>query len=440
MNIPADCVYEWLAGLFPSSLIYRFHPPGSKDIDNLEKVDDRYQSEALYQQSQFVKRVPVICNDQEPLEFARYNLTSADICQWWQRRLPQHLWPILQKQQHKWQILSRSNLGAVAQPNASDKFVLLHSERGGRNLELYQDVAVPAFWWSHALLARDWYRFAGNDMRLKLPYDLNFARDFNIYARSWTGSREYRLTFLSLVKAAKLLGNSHITFDHFDSGNHFSNHVFANKEFFLDTSLGVIPSSTIMPTASATYDPSDYTQNAIDVVLETIFDQDRIHLTEKVLRPIACGKPFLLMAPRGSLQYLKSYGFETFSGLMDESYDMIDDPVLRMQALIREMQMIVSLSPQKKKQLFAECHDIARRNQKHFFHDDFMYTICDEAKHNVNVAIEQVLKHHQSGTLLKKTLQHSDSSWQAITDHFAMQHGEAYRESATILHSCYKTI
>jgi hypothetical protein len=69
-------------------------------------------------------------------------------------------------------------------------------------------------------------------------------------------------------------------------------------------------------------------------VLETLFDDHRWHLTEKSLRPIACGKPFVLMATPGSLQYLRQYGFKTFDGLIDETYDSIQNPKQRLQAVL----------------------------------------------------------------------------------------------------------
>ena len=86
-------------------------------------------------------------------------------------------------------------------------------------------------------------------------------------------------------------------------------------------------------------------------MLETLFDDTRWHLTEKSLRPSACGKPFMLAATAGSLQYLRSYGFKTFSGLIDESYDLIVEPHLRLQSIAQEMQRISQLSPNKKYKL-----------------------------------------------------------------------------------------
>ena len=51
--------------------------------------------------------------------------------------------------------------------------------------------------------------------------------------------------------------------------------------------------------ASADFDIEDYNNTDIEVVLETLFDDTRWHLTEKALRPIACGQPFMFAATQG---------------------------------------------------------------------------------------------------------------------------------------------
>jgi hypothetical protein len=58
------------------------------------------------------------------------------------------------------------------------------------------------------------------------------------------------------------------------------------------------------------------------------------------------------MSTAGSLAYLRQYGFETFSGLIDESYDQITNPRQRLQAVIAEMSRISSLPAAAKTQLF----------------------------------------------------------------------------------------
>ena len=44
----------------------------------------------------------------------------------------------------------------------------------------------------------------------------------------------------------------------------------------------------------------------------------------------------MLAATPGSLQYLKQYGFETFHGLIDESYDTILDPRERLKTIVQD--------------------------------------------------------------------------------------------------------
>jgi hypothetical protein len=68
----------------------------------------------------------------------------------------------------------------------------------------------------------------------------------------------------------------------------------------------------------------------VHVVNETVFYDEKLHLTEKIFKPIVCSRPFILVSAPGNLKYLKSYGFKTFDTWIDESYDQIIDPSLRL--------------------------------------------------------------------------------------------------------------
>jgi hypothetical protein len=141
---------------------------------------------------------------------------------------------------------------------------------------------------------------------------------------------------------------------------------------------------------SADYNVEDYQSTEIEVVLETLFDDGRLHLTEKSLRPIACGHPFMLAATHGSLEYLRSYGFETFSPWIDETYDTIEDPAQRLNAIVQEMKRIADLSADDKTLLYARLKDIAIRNKKLFFSDAWQQSIVDEYKTNFDQALKQL--------------------------------------------------
>jgi hypothetical protein len=176
---------------------------------------------------------------------------------------------------------------------------------------------------------------------------------------------------------------------------HYGQHKFVNPVLAIArTDLEtVLPPNTHNSHASADYNNLDYAQTGIEIVLETLFDDSRWHLTEKALRPIACGKPFMLVATAGSLKYLRSYGFETFGNLIDESYDLETDPVARLAAVIQEMTRISSLNPSDKIVLWNQLHRIAERNKQRFFSAEWQASIVQEYVDNMNQAIITVNQH-----------------------------------------------
>jgi hypothetical protein len=252
--------------------------------------------------------------------------------------------------------------------NQFDQTLLLHSEQNSAEVVRFEQSGfVPVYYWSHAVIALDWFRYAEHDP--ELTFDLGkIQKDFLIYNRAWSGTREYRLCFVEQLLAKQLERHCNIGFNPEDS-EHYSTYQFANPEFqIVNYNLhDGLRLNTHDASASADYCADDYVAAGIEVVLETLFDDSRWHLTEKTLRPIACGKPFLLMATAGSLSYLKQYGFETFGEFIDESYDHITDSRQRLQAVIAEMSRISSLPPAQKARLFEQLHKIADRNRQHFF-------------------------------------------------------------------------
>jgi hypothetical protein len=111
-------------------------------------------------------------------------------------------------------------------------------------------------------------------------------------------------------------------------------------------------------------------------------------LTEKTLRPIACGQPFILASTAGALKYLQSYGFVGFDPYIDESYDCIQDPLDRISAITAEMKRIASHD--RRDYLSKELLARARFNQDRFFSDSFLHDVIGEYRHNLNHAIKSV--------------------------------------------------
>jgi hypothetical protein len=220
-------------------------------------------------------------------------------------------------------------------------------------------------------------------------------KDFLIYNRAWSGTREYRLKFAELLVDNQLSDHCAMGFNCDDSGNYrqhrFQNPAFQiqrqdleNYFFYNDT-----PSS-----ASADYNSVDYQSTELEVVLETLFDDDRLQLTEKILRPIACGHPFVLLSTVGSLEYLRRYGFQTFDPVINETYDTIQDPAERLRAVVAELQRIAGLDPAEKQKLYSTLREIASYNQQLFFSTAWQNSIINEYQENFKSAMEQLTQRH----------------------------------------------
>lgn len=119
----------------------------------------------------------------------------------------------------------------------------------------------------------------------------------------------------------------------------------------------------------------------LHVVNETVFYDDKLHLTEKVFKPIVALRPFILAAAPGNLSYLQHYGFKTFSSWIDESYDLVTNPELRLDMIVAEIIKLCSLSISDLQQMHLEMMPILNYNKKHFF-GEFRRIIVEELVNN----------------------------------------------------------
>jgi hypothetical protein len=270
-----------------------------------------------------------------------------------------------------------------------EKVLLLHSEQQSANVKKYQqDQFVPVYWWSHAVIALDWFRYAQHVVLKKHP-----KKTFLVYNRAWSGTREYRLRFAELLVQLDLQNSCQISINPIEPelGIHYDYHEFKNPVWRPQTILeNYFPINGTPSYYSADFDSDDYSATNIEVVLETLFDDDRLHLTEKSLRPIAIGQPFILAATAGSLAYLRSYGFKTFDSIWDESYDDIKDPEQRLYTITNLMAQIDNWGPPVREKKLAEAQVIADYNQQHFFSQEFFNFVVDELTANLTTALADV--------------------------------------------------
>jgi len=404
MSVPLDRLYNFLHDVcnHRDLIIYGFFPHGSRKITDLtvfltnDAIDGSDKSwETRYQ---YVRQNILFLHDQEPLNFDLYS--SPDVFE--------TLHPNFQIMQDQDEFITgmvKSLVGKIIQ-HLNFKIIfgfllykipvlLVHSEQRSSNLQKYQNIDfVGVYWWCHGVIARDWFRYAQHDVLLskRIP-----QQDFLIYNRAWSGTREYRLKFAELVVDHDLYSYCKMGFNSQDSTD-YRQHQFQNKGFQIQRQdleqyfFHNISNSL----ASADYCTHDYQTTNLEIVLETLFDDDRLHLTEKTLRPIACGHPFILVATQGSLEYLRSYGFKTFHNIIDETYDTIADPAQRLEAVLIEMKRVATLPHDAKQQVYDSLRSIAAYNQQRFFSTEWHNQLINEFKQNFDGAVADYTQRMQS--------------------------------------------
>jgi hypothetical protein len=378
MSVPLDRLYNFLNDICNRAvIIYRWMPHGSKKLDDLSllhELDPDHWSDGPLPS--------MICHDQEPLFYDLY--TKSDI----RDRVLREEHNTVNPGSKCWlraqtDFVSKLHLRGLPYLNKGsiyDKTLILHSEKRSEELKKYEaNDYIGVYYWSHALISADWYRYAQHDPKLNVDFS-EIKKDFLIYNRAWTGTREYRLTFMHELVKQDLQSTCLTSFARTDNGHLYLDHKFKNLNLSVDLQ-GLsqhFPPNHHDSASSADYNNKDYSCIAIEVILETLFDDSRLHLTEKTLRPIACGRPFILMATQGSLQYLREYGFKTFDGLIDETYDTIQDPRQRLEAVIQEMSRISALDTKEKYNLWNKLYEISQFNKQLFFSQQWQQSICQE--------------------------------------------------------------
>jgi hypothetical protein len=105
----------------------------------------------------------------------------------------------------------------------------------------------------------------------------------------------------------------------------------------------------------------------IYVPTETVYFGRRTHLTEKTFKAIALEMPFVLLAPAGSLDYMREYGFQTFADVFDESYDEETNDVQRIEKVVKLLKDLDSLTVKERHQIHRACLPIVEHNYNHFY-------------------------------------------------------------------------
>lgn len=272
---------------------------------------------------------------------------------------------------------------------------LCTSERDSENVEAVceQFGWKPLYYFFHGWAALDWYRGYDKTFLITPPNERKITKTFIAPNRIVAGERQHRLEMLYHIFRNGMLDN-HISCPEtcpaenisiLDAVTPLVGRYPDIKQVFANQSLPInFAGETDHPMHSCWLSLFDESaESLLYLVTETVATGRRHHITEKTFKPIAMGMPFVIVGTRGSLEYLRSYGFRTFEGIWDESYDQAEDAV-RIERIASLLRSLDELPPAAKQHLFDQAQEVIQHNWNHFYGGGFEAILWAELKDMLN--------------------------------------------------------
>lgn len=111
-----------------------------------------------------------------------------------------------------------------------------------------------------------------------------------------------------------------------------------------------------------------YAKSRHSLICECVEKQDLFYPTEKIAKPIIAKRLFVVIGPQYYLRDLKELGFQTFSSVIDESYDAEPDPYKRWNMALEQTKRLCA--PMSRYELF-KISTTVEHNYEHMMQLDF---------------------------------------------------------------------
>jgi hypothetical protein len=285
-----------------------------------------------------------------------------------------------------------------------NKFILVTTEKNSDTVDQIQAKynCPVVYYFHHVFAAHDWFRGSRYDSLLINPNQRQLTKKYITFNRLTSGIRAYRSLLISELIKHNILDQGYVSYDGNCSmgGSHVDHIQNLVKENLITQELANLAINNInsidlplridyqghdyIPNHSFVLSATHQSQESFCyVVTETCYWHRRDHLTEKIFKPIVSRMPFILVGPAHNLKYLRSYGFRTFSRWINESYDDIEDPVLRLEAISCELERICKFSLDELETILSEMQDDLDYNYNLFHSQEFIDTCWGELKTNL---------------------------------------------------------
>jgi hypothetical protein len=250
------------------------------------------------------------------------------------------------------------------------------------------------YYFYHAIAAQEMYL---DGFYLNQDFNLNFDKVFISYNNLLDNNRIYRTDFVARLYEAGIISDGLVSYNSLGSEHINLSHPLLStqsKEIIsknlnnLDKKL-TIDYDVVNGAMSCMSGLENNNRAFVHVVTETIFYEMKLHLTEKVFKPIVSKQPFLLLAASGNLAYLRRYGFRTFGDFWDESYDNIINPGKRMSAVVEILTQLANMPHAELVKMKLAMQEILEHNHHHFYHN-LRKTVVTELTDNMATALYNV--------------------------------------------------
>ena len=286
------------------------------------------------------------------------------------------------------------------------KFILITTEKNSSTVEqIQQRYNCPVvYYFHHVFAAHDWFRGVKFDNRL-IPIEQRQLKKKYITFNRLTGhARVYRSLLISELVKRNILDQGYVSYsDVCPDGGTYQDHLLACN--YIPTELAneaINNISKVTLPLRIDYKENEYIPNHSFVlstpvqsqesfcylVTETCYWEIKCHLTEKIFKPIVSRMPFVLVGPAHNLEYLRSYGFKTFSPWIDETYDTIEDPIERMTAIGKVMETICSRSLEELTSMLLEMREVLEHNYNLFYSQKFLDHCWNELAVNLKESFD----------------------------------------------------
>ena len=293
--------------------------------------------------------------------------------------------------------------------NCQGPFILVTTEKDSAPLDEITERYgwTTVYYFHHVFAAHDWFRSARFDARLVEPSQRQLKKKYITFNRLTSGARVYRSLFISELIQRDILDQGHVSYNDVCPENN-QNYVYnllaardrgvitpevANKAA-MNIATVVLPlridyqDQAVIPNHSFTLSAVPETQESfVYVVTETCYWEHKSHLTEKIFKPIVSKMPFVLVGPAHNLEYLRSYGFQTFAPWIDETYDTIEDPITRMHAIGQVLQDISNRSLDDLQEMLCVMQSVLDHNYNLFYSQEFLNGCWQELTNNLKSAV-----------------------------------------------------